>query len=136
MKKFYLLLTAALCGLLSASAQTNQVIWMNGRAVVGQSIGQVDSIKYGTMEGVDTLRLVLPRTVVLHDTDVNETNRNEVIKVVRDTVIKEVIKIVHDTVYVNTSGEVFANTFSISAIDKQKRLFSGNLLYGLKSQYL
>ena len=127
MKKFYLLLTAALCGLLSASAQTNQVIWMNGRAVVGQSIGQVDSIKYGTMEGVDTLRLVLPRTVVLHDTVMKVTNKNEVVKIVHDTVIKEVIKIVHDTVYVKTSDDVLASAFSISAIDEQRRL--GNLLY-------
>lgn len=134
MKKFYLLLTAALCGLLSASAQTNQVIWMNGRAVVGQSIGQVDSIKYGTMEGVDTLRLVLPRTVVLHDTVMKVTNKNEVVKIVHDTVIKEVIKIVHDTVYVKTSDDVLASAFSISAIDEQRRL--GNLLYESWSQSL
>ena len=93
MKKFYLLLTAALCGLLSANAQTNQVIWMNGRAVMGQSIGQVDSINYDTMEGIDTLRLVLPRTIVLHDTVLKVTNKNEVVKIVHDTVIKEVIKI-------------------------------------------
>jgi len=134
MKKFYLLLTAALCGLLSANAQTNQVIWMNGRAVMGQSIGQVDSINYDTMEGIDTLRLVLPRTIVLHDTVMKVTNKNEVVKIVRDTVIKEVIKIVHDTVYVKTSDDVLASAFSISAIDEQRRL--GNLLYESWSQSL
>ncbi len=134
MKKFYLLLTAALCGLLSANAQTNQVIWMNGRAVMGQSIGQVDSINYDTMEGIDTLRLVLPRTIVLHDTVMKVTNKNEVVKIVHDTVIKEVIKIVHDTVYVKTSDDVLASAFSISAIDEQRRL--GNLLYESWSQSL
>lgn len=134
MKKFYLLLTAALCGLLSANAQTNQVIWMNGRAVMGQSIGQVDSINYDTMEGIDTLRLVLPRTIVLHDTVLKVTNKNEVVKIVHDTVIKEVIKIVHDTVYVKTSDDVLASAFSISAIDEQRRL--GNLLYESWSQSL
>lgn len=68
MKKFYLMLAVVLLSLLSANAQTNQVVWVNGRAVMGQAISQVDSIKYGTMEEADRLYLTLPRKVVIHDT--------------------------------------------------------------------
>jgi len=36
--------------------------------VLGQSISQVDSLKFGQMTETDTLHLLLPRAVVVHDT--------------------------------------------------------------------
>ena len=63
-----------------AMAQTNQLVWSNGRLIYGTSIESIDSLTYGEMEDIDTLHLLLPRTLV---------------KVVYDTVY------VHDTVYIN-----------------------------------
>ena len=63
-----------------AMAQTNQLVWANGRLIYGTSIESIDSLTYGEMEEVDTLHLLLPRTLV---------------KVVYDTVY------VHDTIYIN-----------------------------------
>ncbi len=61
-------------------AQTNQLVWSNGRLIYGTSIESIDSLTYGEMEDIDTLHLLLPRTLV---------------KVVYDTVY------VHDTIYFN-----------------------------------
>ena len=66
-----------------AMAQTNQLVWSNGRLIYGTSIETIDSLTYGEMEEVDTLHLLLPRTLV---------------KVVHDTVY------IHDTVYVEVPG--------------------------------
>ena len=63
-----------------AMAQTNQLVWANGRLIYGTSIETIDSLTYGGMEEVDTLHLLLPRTLI---------------KVVYDTVY------VHDTIYIN-----------------------------------
>ena len=63
-----------------AMAQTNQLVWSNGRLIYGTSIETIDSLTYGEMEDVDTLHLLLPRTLI---------------KVVHDTVY------VHDTIYIN-----------------------------------
>lgn len=67
MKRLFLVLAVA-CGLLSVNAQTNNVIWLNGSAVVGQSVNQVDSLNKATVEGADTLCLLLPRMAVERDT--------------------------------------------------------------------
>ena len=107
MKRFYLVLAVALLSLLSVNAQTNQVVWVNGRAVMGQSIGQVDSIKYGTMEEADRLYLTLPRKVVIHDTIIETT-------VVRDTF--------------HIPADAIAGVFSVSA-DKKVCFAKGNLQY-------
>lgn len=64
-----------------AMAQTNQLVWSNGRLIYGTSIESIDSLTYGEMEDIDTLHLLLPRTFV---------------KVVYDTVY------VHDTVYIES----------------------------------
>ena len=63
-----------------AMAQTNQLVWSNGRLIYGTSIESIDSLTYDEMEDIDTLHLLLPRTII---------------KVVYDTVY------VHDTVYIN-----------------------------------
>lgn len=107
MKKFYLMLAVVLLSLLSANAQTNQVVWVNGRAVMGQAISQVDSIKYGTMEEADRLYLTLPRKVVIHDTIIETT-------VVRDTF--------------HIPADAIAGVFSVAA-DKKVCFAKGNLQY-------
>lgn len=107
MKKFYLMLAVVLCSLLSANAQTNQVVWVNGRAVMGQAISQVDSIKYGTMEEADRLYLTLPRKVVIRDTIIETT-------VVRDTF--------------HIPADAIAGVFSVSE-DKKVCFAKGNLQY-------
>lgn len=107
MKKFYLMLAVVLMSLLSANAQTNQVVWVNGRAVMGQAISQVDSIKYGTMEEADRLYLTLPRKVVIHDTIIKTT-------VVRDTI--------------HIPADAIAGVFSVAA-DKKVCFAKGNLQY-------
>ena len=63
-----------------AMAQTNQLVWSNGRLIYGTSIQTIDSLTYGEMEDIDTLHLLLPRTLI---------------KVVHDIVY------VHDTIYIN-----------------------------------
>ena len=107
MKKFYLMLAVVLCSLLSANAQTNQVVWVNGRAVMGQAISQVDSIKYGSMEEADRLYLTLPRKVVIRDTIIETT-------VVRDTF--------------HIPADAIAGVFSVSE-DKKVCFAKGNLQY-------
>lgn len=104
MKKYVILLAVAVSSLLGYG-QMNQVVWLNGRAVVAQSISQIDSLKYGEIEGGDTLHLVLPRVVVVHD-----------------TVVK--------TVYVNycVEEDALKGGFSVAA-DKQVRFSKGNLQY-------
>lgn len=67
MKKVFLLLVVAMCSVLMM-AQMNQITWVNGRAVLGQSISSIDSLKYGTMEDADQLVLWLPKTIIVHDT--------------------------------------------------------------------
>ncbi len=104
-------------------AQTNQVVWLNGKVLYGHPITTIDSITYdmnGMMEG-DTLHLIMPRSTVyvVHDTIIKE-------------VVKEVVKEVHDTLYIDTchdddsDSKVLTGVFSVSA-DKQIRFSPGNL---------
>ena len=81
-----------------AVAQTNQVVWLNGKVLYGHPITTIDSITYdmtGTLEG-DTLSLILPRSTryVVHDTV---------------TVVKK------DTVYIDVCGSAEA-TVATSAV--------------------
>lgn len=69
MKKFFLSLAVfvmALC----ANAQTNQYFWYNGNLMMGNPIAQIDSVTFGEGEPVDTLHILLPRTIIkeVHDT--------------------------------------------------------------------
>lgn len=79
MKKIFTIIALVAISMF-AMAQTNQLVWSNGRLIYGTSIESIDSLTYGEMEDIDTLHLLLPRTLV---------------KVVYDTVY------VHDTIYIN-----------------------------------
>ncbi len=86
MKKLFFLLACIAMSVL-AMGQDNQLVWANGRLLYGTPIESIDSLTYDEMEDVDTLHLLLPRTLI---------------KVVHDTVY------IHDTVYVevNDGGNV------------------------------
>ena len=69
MRKLFLSLAVfvmALC----ANAQTNQYFWYQGNLMLGTQIAQIDSVTFGDSESVDTLHLLLPRTIIkeVHDT--------------------------------------------------------------------
>ena len=137
MKKFFFLLACVAMSVL-AMGQDNQLIWLNGRLLYGTPIESIDSLTYDEMEDVDTLHLLLPRTLikVVHDTVV----KTEVVydtliqtQVVHDTIIEIQTQIVHDTVYIETDcGEdtlsAGISTFSVSA-DIQVTFSKGNLQY-------
>ena len=114
MKKVFLL-AALLAATLCATAQQNQVVWHNGKVMYANPIPTVDSITFAAeIESSDTLHLILPRTIIVHD-----------------TVIKEVIVEVHDTIYKCPDEPADPNAplvgvFSVSA-DKQVKFSKGNL---------
>ncbi len=111
MKKVFFLFAVALSSLL-LQAQTNQVVWLNGKVYYEQPITTIDSITYdmnNMIEG-DTLKLILPRATQ-----------------------KIVYKEVHDTVYLykcpsDDDGTALAGVFSV-AIDKNVAFSRGNLQY-------
>ena len=112
MKKLFFLLACVAMSVLSFG-QDNQLVWANGHLLYGTPIESIDSLTYDEMEDIDTLHLLLPRTLI---------------KVVHDTVY------IHDTVYVETNcGEDTPSSagigvFSVSA-DKQVTFSKGNLQY-------
>lgn len=66
---FYTLFLVAWCNI-SIHAQTNQVVFHNGRVQYGHPVERIDSMVYdmdGLMEG-DTLSLIVPRIVRVYDT--------------------------------------------------------------------
>ena len=69
MKKLFFLLACVAMSVLSFG-QDNQLVWANGRLLYGAPIESIDSLTYDEMEDVDTLHLLLPRTLikVVHDT--------------------------------------------------------------------
>ena len=91
MKKLFFLLACVAMSVLSFG-QDNQLVWANGHLLYGTPVESIDSLTYDEMEDIDTLHLLLPRTLikVVHDTVV-ET------QIVHDTIIQ--IEIVHDTIY-------------------------------------
>ena len=60
MKKLFTIIAVVAMSLV-AMAQTNQLVWSNGRLIYGTSIETIDSLTFGGMEDVDTLHLLLPR---------------------------------------------------------------------------
>ena len=93
-------------------AQENQYFLYNGKVMYGTFISQSDSITFGNSQSVDTLHLLLPRTVVKTET-------------------------IHDTIYVNRCPEdnetnaeqgKLQGLFSVSK-DKKIRFSQGNLQY-------
>ena len=116
MKKVFLL-AALLVASMSMMAQEpqsamNQVVWHNGKVMYANPIPTVDSITFAAdIDSSDTLHLILPRTIIVHD-----------------TVIKEVIVEVHDTIY-QCPPDPYApleGVFSVAA-DKQVKFSKGNL---------
>lgn len=99
MKKLILSMAMVLSSLFAMS-QMNQITWLNGRAVLGQPIAQIDSIKYGTMEDADQLVLWLPRSVVVHDT-----------VIVHDTVL------VHDTIMLHDFQGIATQPQNLEMVD-------------------
>ena len=113
MKKLFFLLACVAMSVLSFG-QDNQLVWANGHLLYGTPVESIDSLTYDEMQDIDTLHLLLPRTLI---------------KVVHDTVY------IHDTVYVETgSGDeddtssAGISVFSVSA-DKQVTFSKGNLQY-------
>ena len=80
MKKLFFMLACVAMSVLAMS-QDNQLVWANGHLLYGTPVAGMDSLTYDEMQDVDTLHLLLPRTLI---------------KVVHDTVY------IHDTVYVET----------------------------------
>jgi hypothetical protein len=63
MKKIFLTLAVfvmAIC----ANAQKNQYFWYQGNLMMGNPIAQIDSVTFGEGEPVDTLHIMLPRTII------------------------------------------------------------------------
>lgn len=113
MKKLFLILACVAMSVL-AKGQDNQLVWANGRLLYGTPVESIDSLTYDEMEDVDTLHLLLPRTLV---------------KVVHDTVY------IHDTIYVETDcgGEDDTPSASMGVFSvgegKQVTFSKGNLQY-------
>jgi hypothetical protein len=137
MKKFFFLLACVAMSVL-AMGQNNQLVWTNGRLLYGTPVESIDSLTYDEMEDIDTLHLLLPRTLikVVHDTVVKTEVIHDTLiqtQVVHDTIIEIQTQIVHDTVYVETdcgedSPSAGISVFSVSA-DKQVTFSKGNLQY-------
>lgn len=117
MKKVFFLLAVVL-GSMLLNAQTNQMVWNNGRVQYAQPITNVDSLTFpmGSVIDMDTMCLLLPRSM------------KEIVyvdRVIRDTVY------VHDTSYVYVTycpdDNVLAGAFTVSAEGKQVRFTKGNL---------
>lgn len=113
MKKLFFLLACVAMSVLSFG-QDNQLVWANGHLLYGTPVESIDSLTYDEMQDIDTLHLLLPRTLI---------------KVVHDTMY------IHDTVYVETDcgGEddtpsAGIGVFSVS-VDKQVTFSQGNLQY-------
>lgn len=112
-----------------AVAQTNQVVWLNGKVLYGHPVSTIDSITYdmaGMLEG-DTLSLILPRSTryMVHDT-------TTLVRVdtmyMFDTIIQTNTLYVRDTIYINKCNSEGIGVFSVSA-DKQVSFAPGNLQY-------
>lgn len=107
MKKLFFfaaLLAATIC----ATAQQNQVVWQNGKVLFANPIATIDSLTFSNnAEELDTLYMLLPRTIVRVDT-----------------------VYIHDTVYQcpPNPDAPLAGVFSVSAT-QQVKFSKGNLQY-------
>ena len=121
MKRLVLSLAAVVCSLLSF-AQTNQMVWNNGRMQYAQPITNIDSLTYHllTVES-DTMQFILPRATrhVVHDT---VTLHDTITLVRRDTV--NIVK--HDTIFLYEGA--LQSAFSV-ADGKQVCFSKGNLQF-------
>ena len=85
MKKLFIIFTLVAINFV-AMAQTNQLVWTNGKLMYGTPIATIDSITYGEVQETDTLLLLLPRTLI---------------KTIYDTIYLRETVYVHDTIYIN-----------------------------------
>ncbi len=79
MKKILFMLAFVATSMLSLG-QNNQLVWANGHVLYGTPIESIDSLTYSEMQDIDTLQLLIPRSLI---------------QVVHDTIF------VHDTIYIN-----------------------------------
>ena len=111
MKRLVLSLTVVVSGLLSF-AQTNQMVWNNGRMQYAAPIVNVDSLTFpNEVLESDTLYFILPRSMK---------------QVVHDTIYKDKLVYVRDTIYIHPNA--LEGAFSVAA-DKQVAFSKGNLQY-------
>ena len=111
MKRLVLSLAVVVSGLLSF-AQTNQMVWNNGRMQYAAPIVNVDSLTFpNEVLESDTLYFILPRSMK---------------QVVHDTIYKDKLVYVRDTIYIHPNA--LEGAFSVAA-DKQVAFSKGNLQY-------
>ena len=137
MKKLFFFVAFVAMSMLSV-AQVNQMVWANGRLLYGTPVESMDSLTYDEMQDVDTLHLLLPRTLikVIHDTVIEkQIVHDTIVEIVHDTIVKLQTQIVHDTVYIElpcpeepSTPSAGIGAFSVSA-DKQVTFSPGNLQY-------
>lgn len=128
MRKTISILAMALCSAF-AMAQTNQVVWLNGKVLYGHPITTIDSITYdmsGILEG-DTLSLILPRSTRYVVYDTTTLVKSDTVYMF-DTIIRTNIVYVKDTIYINKCNSEGIGVFSVFA-DKQVSFAPGNLQY-------
>ena len=102
MKKLILFVALFAMSILS-KAQDNQLVWANGKLLYGTPMESIDSMTYDEMRDIDTLRVILPKTLiqVVYDTIVQtEVVYDTIIQthVEHDTIIHIQTEIVHDTI--------------------------------------
>lgn len=102
-------------------AQTNQVVWLNGKVMYATPIAKIDSMTFGDDIELDTLYTLLPRTIVrtVHDTILK-------ISTIHDIITTKVY--VKDTIYINKCGSDGIGTFFVGP-DKKITFSKGNLQY-------
>ncbi len=126
MKKSLTLLAVWLFSLLSF-AQSNQLVWNNGRMQYAAPIANIDSITFpGNVLASDTLHFILPRSQEKYIYDTITVEKH-------DTVYKTVTIVQKDTIYLPvyidlTKEYALAGAFSVAA-DRQVCFSRGNLQY-------
>ena len=94
MKKLFFFVAFGAMSILSM-AQKNQLVWLNGRLQYGDSLESIDPSIYNLMEDVDTLPLLLPRTLLKVERDTIVRN-----VYIYDTIVDVKTQIIHETVYI------------------------------------
>lgn len=94
MKQLFFFVAFVAMSILSM-AQKNQLVWLNGRLQYGDSLESIDPSIYNLMEDVDTLPLLLPRTLLKVERDTIVRN-----VYIYDTIVDVKTQIIHETVYI------------------------------------
>lgn len=128
MKKSLTLLAVCLFSLMSF-AQSNQLVWNNGRMQYAAPIANIDSITFpGNVLASDTLHFILPRSQEKYIYDTITVEKH-------DTVYRTVTVVQKDTIYLPvyvdlTKEYALAGAFSVAA-DRQVCFSRGNLQYSI-----